>query len=44
MAEINHHRCVENKYDIFIINIIDNEFVISLTHIVSKIGTEEAFS
>jgi hypothetical protein len=43
MAEINHHRYVENKYNVFIINIID-EFVISLTHIVSKIGTEEAFS
>jgi hypothetical protein len=33
MAEINNHRCVENKYDIFIIIIIiiiHNEFLLYL--------------
>lgn len=45
MAEINNHRCVEKKYDICIINILHNEFVIYLTNIsFSTIGTEEAFS
>ena len=49
MAEINNHRCVENKYDIYIyiyiINIIHNEFMLYTSQICfSIIGTEEAFS